>query len=203
MSDINEKTVQTEEIANKEAENKKEKSKKTMKQEIISWILTLGAAVIIALVIRTFLFEFIRVDGESMMNTLTDKEIVLMTKPAYLAGKMERGDVVICNYPERGRTLFVKRLIALPGDSIEIVNGVVYVNDEIVDEDDIDKMSDGTHYKANYARRVLGEDEYFVMGDNRDHSNDSRSVGPLSRSMIRGHVQRVILPLTKFGQKVK
>ena len=137
------------------------------------------------------------------MNTLTDKEIVFMTKPAYLAGKMERGDVVICNYPERGRTLFVKRLIALPGDSIEIINGVVYVNDEAVDEDDIDKMTDGTHYRANYPRRVLGEDEYFVMGDNRDHSNDSRSVGPLSRSMIRGHVQRVILPLTKFGQKVK
>ena len=78
MSDINEKPVQTEEIVDKKAENKKEKSKKTMKQEIISWILTLGAAVVIALVIRTFLFEFIRVDGESMMNTLTDKEIVFM-----------------------------------------------------------------------------------------------------------------------------
>lgn len=203
MSDINEKPVQTEEVAEKNTESKKEKSKKSMKQEIISWILTLGAAVVIALVIRTFLFEFIRVDGESMMNTLTDKEIVLMTKPAYLAGKMERGDVVICNYPDRGRTLFVKRLIALPGDSIEIINGVVYVNDELVNEDDIDKMSDGTHFRANYPRRVLGEDEYFVMGDNRDHSNDSRTVGPLSRSMIRGHVQRVILPLTKFGQKVK
>ena len=201
MSDINEKPVEIEETAEKK--NKKEKPKKTMKQEIISWILTLGAAVVIALVIRTFLFEFIRVDGQSMMNTLTDKEIVLMTKPAYLMGKMERGDVVICNYPNRGRTLFVKRLIALPGDSIEIINGVVYVNDEIVDESGIDKMTDGTRYHANYARRVLGEDEYFVMGDNRDNSNDSRSIGPISRSMIRGHVQRVILPLTKFGQKVE
>ena len=183
--------------------NKKEKPKKTVKQEIISWVLTLAAAAALALLIRTFLFEPIRVKGESMRDTLQDREIVAVLKPGYLLGHINRGDVVICRYPDRDSTLFVKRLIALPGDSIEIVNGVVYVNDEAVDESAIDKHTPGTLRYANYARRVLGEDEYFVMGDNRDNSNDSRAVGPIPRSYIVGHVKRVIFPLSKFMQKVE
>ncbi|MBQ7455583.1 MAG: signal peptidase I [Clostridia bacterium] len=182
---------------------KKEKPKKTVKQEIISWIITLAAAAALALLIRTFLFEPIRVQGESMRDTLQDKEIVAVVKPGYLLGNLNRGDVIICRYPGRDSTLFVKRLIALPGDSIEIINGVVYVNDEEVDESGIDKHSPGTLRYANYARRVLGEDEYFVMGDNRDNSNDSRAVGPIPRSYIIGHVVRVIFPLSKFMQKVE
>jgi len=196
---------------------KKEKKKKTVKQEVISWILTLLAAVVIALIIRMFLFEPIRVDGESMLNTLQDKEIVLVTKPGYLKGDIHRGDVIICRYPDRNtqssfsvggsfeltmthHTLFVKRLIALPGDVLEIREGAVYVNGEPVDESGIDMHSQS---QTSLGPVLLGEDQYFVMGDNRGNSNDSRRVGPISRDMIVGHVKRVILPLSKFMQKVE
>lgn len=197
--------------------NKKEKPKKTVKQEILSWIWTLLAAVVIATVIRMFLFEPIRVDGQSMCNTLQNGDVVLVTKPGYLQGNINRGDVIICRYPDRNKensislggslevsltnhTLFVKRLIALPGDILQISGGVVYVNGEMVDESGIDMM---TTSRTNLGPVKLGADEYFVMGDNRGNSNDSRAVGPISRDMIVGHVQRVILPLNKLGQKVE
>ena len=179
---------------------KKEKPKKTVKQEIISWILTLGSAVLIALAIRTLLFVPIRVKGESMQNTLMNGEIVLATKPAYLQGKINRRDIVICRYPDRGRTLFVKRMIALPGDTLELREGLVYVNGELVDETDLDMASQAL---LNLGPVTLGEDEYFVMGDNRGHSNDSRMVGPITRDMIVGHVKRFIYPLSKFMQPVE
>ena len=116
----------------------KEKPKKASEQEIISWILTLAAAVAIGLVIRTFLFVPVKVKGESMQNTLMNKEIVLATKYDYLSGDFHRRDIVICHYPGRGGTLFIKRLIALPGDTIEMHDGQLYVNSELVDESDID-----------------------------------------------------------------
>ena len=212
-----ETTAVTEEKPKKTLFRKKEKKKKTVKQEVVSWILTLLAAVVIAVVIRMFLFEPIRVDGESMMNTLVDGEVVLVTKPAYLRGEINRGDVIICRYPERNtqsnlnvggsfeltftkHTLFVKRLIALPGDTLEIREGMVYVNGELVDESGIDMHSTA---QTNLGPVRLGADSYFVMGDNRGNSNDSRRVGPISRDMIVGHVKRVILPLNKFGQTIE
>lgn len=195
----------------------KEKKKKTVGQEVIGWLLTLLVAAVAACLIRTLLFEPIRVDGESMTNTLQDGEIVLVTKPAYLRGDIQRGDIVICRYPNRNtqtnlnlggsfevtfthHTQFVKRMIALPGDILEIREGKVYVNGEYVDETGIDMHS---HSTENLGPVLLGEDSYFVMGDNRGNSNDSRRVGPISRDMIVGHVTRVLWPLSKFMQKVE
>lgn len=197
---------------------KKEKKKKTVKQEVISWILTILGALVIALLIRMFLFEPIRVDGESMRDTLQDGDIVFVSKPAYLRGEFKRGDVIICRYPNRNteshlnvggsfemtfthHTLFVKRLIALPGDILEIKEGAVYVNGELVDESGINKHSQSS--ESTIVPIVLGEDDYFVMGDNRANSNDSRRVGPITRDMIVGRVERTILPLGKFWDKVE
>ena len=187
-------------IAMKNKKSKEEKPKKTFKQELISWILTLAAAVAIGLVIRTFLFVPVKVKGESMQNTLMNKEIVLATKYDYLSGDFHRRDIVICHYPDRGGTLFIKRLIALPGDTIEMHGGELYVNGELVNESDIDM---NTPFTTNLGPYTLGEDEYFVMGDNRGNSNDSRAVGPLTRKMIVGHVQRVIYPFNKFWDKAE
>ena len=211
------RTPSTEQTKKRGLFRKKEKPKKTVKQEIMSWILTLLTAVVIALAIRAFLGEPIRVDGESMMNTLQNGEIVLVTKPAYLRGEINRGDIVICRYPNRNtqssiniggsmeltythHTLFVKRMIALPGDILEMREGKVYVNGEYVDETGIDMHSASGE---PFGPVLLGEDSYFVMGDNRGNSNDSRRVGPISRDMIVGHVQRVLWPLSKFMQKVE
>ncbi|HPF87919.1 MAG TPA: signal peptidase I [Candidatus Limiplasma sp.] len=172
-----------------------EEKKKMIIKETISWILTLGAAVLIALFIRGFIFEPVRVDGNSMLDTLHDREIMFVTKYDYILGEPERGDIVICKYPESTKN-YVKRLIGLPGDTIEIINHAVYINGEALDEDYLSAdRNDGPFY-ANMSERVLGEDEYFVMGDNRENSHDSRSsdVGTLTRSQIKGHVRFVFYP---------
>lgn len=193
---------------------KKEKEKKTFKEELLSWIYTLLAALVIVTLIRTFIFEPIRVDGESMQNTLLDGNIVLATKPEYWSGDYERGDIIICRYPNRNtensislggsfeltftnHTLFVKRLVGLPGDKVEFRAGVLYINDEMVDESHIDVQIPS---RSNFGPLVLGADEYFVVGDNRGNSNDSRAVGPISEDMIVGHVSFVIWPLSDFGK---
>lgn len=209
-------TLEEEETKQKIASGKKAKKneKKSLKDEILSWIYTLLAALVIVTVIRTFFFEPIRVDGESMRNTLQDGDIVLVTKPEYWSGNYERGDVIICRYPNRNKestvnlggsfeltftnhTLFVKRLIGLPGDTVEFRQGVLYVNGLMVDESDIDVH---IPYNRNFGPIRLGADEYFVVGDNRGNSNDSRAIGPISEDMIVGHVNLVVWPLSNFGK---
>ncbi len=204
------KAVPTVQVQEKKAGKKgKEKEKKTLKQEIMSWVWTILSAVVIALLIRAFIAEPIRVDGTSMTDTLQNGEIVLVSKLDYRFGSMKRGDVVICRYPGRMEsslpigaavsldhyTLFVKRLVALPGDTVEISSGVLYVNGEAVPNPE--KMGS---VPRDYALRQLGEDEYFVIGDNRRTSHDSRSddVGPISASAIMGKVKCVLLPLSKI-----
>ena len=191
---------------------KKEKKKKTVGQEILSWVLTLLAAVAIAATVRYFVFEPVRVDGHSMDTTLADKEVMLVTKPEVLLGKLKHGDVVVVRFPDRftqatlrlgapidislsSHTLFVKRLVGLPGDVIAVQGGHLYLNDQPVDEPYIDEDKFGGR---DFARYTLKEDEYFVMGDNRANSNDSRSVGPLSYDMIVGHAKMVLLPVGKL-----
>ncbi len=179
------------------AGNKKEKVKKPVdiKKEILSWILTLGAAVIIAMVIRTFVFEPVKVDGGSMLDTLSNGEIMFVTKPEYIWGNPARDDVIICHYPNRTE-YFVKRVIAIPGDTIEIKGTDVFVNDALVDESFL--SVNRNRYDHTMAKTTLGEDEYFVMGDNRDNSNDSRAVGPLHRDQIVGHVRYVLFPFSQI-----
>ena len=176
----------------------KEKKPVNVKKEILSWILTIAVAVAAALLIRTFLFEPIRVDGESMCDTLQNGEIMLVTKPEYLTGDPQRGDVVICKYPGRTEN-FVKRVIGLPGDVVEIRANQVYVNGEPLSEPYLtpEKNDDG----CSMAPFALGEDEYFVMGDNRDNSHDSRNYygagrpAAISRKDIVGRVRFVMWPL--------
>lgn len=172
---------------------KKEKVKKTFKQELVEWIVTIVAALTIALVIRTFLFEPVRVDGRSMLETLQNGEIMFVTKPEYLAGDPQRFDVVICHYPDRGNTNFVKRVVGLPGDTVEVKDGYLYVNGEKYEEEYLT-------YRPNYnlAAYTVPEDMFFVLGDNRSNSNDSHLIGPISRDMIVGHVRQVIWPLSAW-----
>lgn len=174
-----------------------EKKKVDVKKEIISWILTLGVAVIAALAIRTLLFEPVRVDGSSMADTLQNGEVMLVTKPEYLFGDPQFGDVVICKYP--GRTeKFVKRVMGVPGDELMIISNVVFRNGEPLSEPYLtpDRNDNG----FSMAPFKLGDDEYFVMGDNRDNSHDSRNYynyltpAALTRDMIIGKVRAVFFP---------
>lgn len=190
---------------------KKEKPKKTLGQEIMSWVWTLLCALLIATLIRAFVAEPVRVDGTSMTNTLMDGEIVLVSKLAYGEGTkgMERGDVVICRYPNRtegsfhlgaalsleSHTIFVKRMVALPGDTVEISGGILYVNGQATPNPE--KMGS---IPSDYPLRLLGPDEYFMIGDNRYTSHDSRAsdVGPISRDMIMGRVECVVFPFSNW-----
>ena len=206
------KTEADQAAGKEDKKGKKAKKKKTVGQEILSWVLTLLAAVAIAGTVRYFVFEPVRVDGHSMDTTLADKEVMLVTKPEVLLGRLNHGDVVVVRFPDRftetkirlgapidislsNHTLFVKRLVGLPGDVIAVQGGHLYLNDQPVDEPYVDADKFGGR---DFARYTLKEDEYFVMGDNRANSNDSRSVGPLSYDMIVGHAKMVLLPVGKL-----
>ena len=185
--------------AEKETKKGKEKKPVNVKKEILSWILTLGAAVIIALVIRTFLFEPVRVDGHSMDDTLANGEIMFVTKPEYLTGDPQPGDVVICHYPGRGDTNFVKRVVGVPGDTLMFVDNVLIRNGEVVDEPYLTPSRNQNGFSM--LPITLGENEYFVCGDNRDNSHDCRNLTngvpeAITRDMIIGHVRYVVYPFS-------
>lgn len=207
--------------APKDNKKKKAKKKKTVQQEIMSWVWTLLAAVAIATFVRSAIAEPIRVDGRSMTNTLLDGEVVLVNKMVYgdgLLGKIfyggtshlpQRNDIVICRYPGRMEgslhlgaslsfdhyTVFVKRVVALPGDTVEIRNSVLYVNGEAVPDPEFMASQ-----PADYPLRQLKDDQYMVVGDNRRTSHDSRAddVGPIGLEAIMGKVECVMFP---FGNR--
>lgn len=179
--------------ANAAKEN--EKPKKSIKREIFEWIMVFVVAAAMAFVVRTFIFEPVRVDGASMMYTLEDGEYMIATKFDYLFGDPERFDIVICNYPNTSDGMYrVKRVIGMPGETLELVAGELYINGEHIEQD-----FEMTENAAYYGPFTVPEGHYFVIGDNRNNSKDSRSimVGPLKRSEIKGHVRAVVFP---FGR---
>lgn len=170
-----------------------QKTGKKAGREMLSWIRELVIALAIVLVIRTFLFSIITVDGSSMQETLQGGDRLYVSLLTARMQGYERGDVVICYYP--GRTdRCVKRIIGLPGDTVEITGGTVLVNGEVLEEEYIDHPA-----RYSYPSVTLAEDEYFVLGDNRPISHDSHSadVGPVKR--IEGKVRFVIWPLSRMG----
>ena len=107
--------------------------KRAVRREIASWILTLALAAVLALGVRAYVFEIVRVEGPSMEPTLQSGEMLCVTKFDYIFSAPARGDVVVCRYPNREST-FIKRIVGLPGDTVMIKDGRTYVNDELVDE---------------------------------------------------------------------
>ena len=304
--------------AGQENGKKKGKVKKSVGREVLEWVLTILVAVAAALVIRSFVFELVRVDGGSMENTLNDGEIMFVSKFDYSStwlslpftsnntaeqaaritfGSPKRLDVVICRYPARGAVNFVKRVVGLPGETVALsddgyllINGVqipeeaklagieedfrlnygdyaayyipkkgdkaVISQSGLTDRDGVSLYINGQRWFRRQTCLVLqadgktlklynrntddssqemsaskirteavisydgkispvagfleahpemldkeftvGEDYYFVMGDHRDNSNDSRSVGVLERSAIVGHARNVVFPFNKW-----
>lgn len=167
--------------------------------DVLFVLLCLGAA----LCLRLFVVELVRVKGSSMRETLKSGQLLLVSKWAYRTGEPRRGDVVICHYPGRYadrwqliRQCFVKRVVGLPGESVSLAEGVVCINDEPLQE----PYLSGNHTRLKQTREavVLGEREYFLMGDNRDSSNDSRRVGPIHQKDIIGRAERVLWPVTDW-----
>ena len=142
-----------------------------------------------------------RVEGSSMYGTLHNSEFVLVNKLAYTRSEPRHGDIIVFNYPEDPSEQFVKRIIALPGDSIEIRQGSVYVNGEQLIEPYIDRGAQlaGFANRDELSVRTVPAESYFVMGDNRRGSRDSREWGFLQRKYIVGKVWLAYWPPPDFG----
>ena len=168
-------------------------AKNKIAKEILEWALTIIIPVVAALLIHQALFTFARVDGTSMLDTLHENNIMGVSRLHYRLNEPQRGEIITCNYPEDGNKLFVKRIIGLPGETIEIREGTVYIDGEPIAETYLTRVDD-----QSMDPITLAKDEIFVMGDNRPVSRDSRAVGPLTLDEIYGRVLFVAFPFNEI-----
>lgn len=208
-----------------------EDDERTLLEDILDFVKVFVISAIVILLFVNFVAHPVRVGGESMYPTLKDGEFGFTNVGGVLLNGVERGDIVVVTMEEEGqKTHWVKRVIGLPGETVSCVNDVVYINGKVLDETKyidpdyrqswIDKIgyfnqvenSDVGDNKRNYnpenENRVidfkevtLGDDEYFVMGDNRPKSKDSRYVGPVKKSQIFAKKMLVLLPISDIGVK--
>ena len=160
-----------------------------MKVKKILWeLIPYIAIVILIIIVRIFIITPVRVDGSSMYNTLEDGDILLLYKMA----KIDRYDIVVLD-EEYDNEIIIKRIIGLPGETVEIKSGKIYINDEeIADDYTFGDTSD-------YEKITLADDEYFILGDNRLISKDSRYFGPVKESDLMGEAVFRIWPFSGFG----
>ena len=144
--------------------------------------------VVVIVVIRIFIATPVKVDGDSMYNTLSDNDIVLLSK----LSSIDRFDIIVLKENDNNATI-IKRVIGMPGDKVKIRNNKIYINNKIIE----DKYAYGE--TSDYDEITLGDDEYFVLGDNRLISKDSRYFGAIKKSDIKGKAVFRLFPFTKFG----
>jgi signal peptidase I len=157
-----------------------------MGQELLSGVQTLVSAAVYATLIVTFGFQVARVDGLSMAPTLEDHDRLIVNKLVYELGDPRPGDIVMLYYPLNPEKMFVKRVIAKEGDTVRIVDGRVYVND-IPLHDDYVPAEFRSH--DDWGPQIVQQGYYFVMGDHRNNSSDSRHWGPVPKKYIVGKVK--------------
>ena len=177
----------------------------------------LALAIVVFILIQASAQNF-RVEGSSMAPTLEGQQYLLVNKLVYFTFDVERvsrilpfwqvdksevsrpfrpprlGEIIVFHFPGEPQRDFVKRVIGLPGDKVEIVDGTLLVNDAVFDEPYLNAP-----FADNMAARQMGQDEYFVMGDNRSHSNDSRNWGGVPEDNVVGKVWLIYWPFPEFG----
>ncbi|MFZ3216776.1 MAG: signal peptidase I [Candidatus Acidiferrales bacterium] len=167
-----------------------------LRHELRSWTRDLAVALGLALVFIIFLYQPVKVEGTSMAPLLSDQERIFINKFVYRFEPIERGDVVVFWYPLDHSKSFIKRVIGLPGDVIELRAGRLYVNGKELSEPYVPaSYLDG----SSYGPVQIPAGNYFVMGDHRDSSNDSRVFGPVSRPYIYGKAVFAYWPVDHFG----
>lgn len=145
------------------------------KKEIISWIQTIVLAVLIALFINNFVIVNASVPTGSMENIIMPKDRIVAFRLSYLFSEPQRGDIVVFKFPDDEKMLYVKRVIGLPGDRIEIKDGGVYINDVLQQEDYLkEPMYPNERWPKDKQYYEVPEGAYFMMGDNRNYSEDAR-----------------------------
>jgi len=163
-----------------------------------SWLLELGEtvlpAIVIAVLINLFFAQATRVYGHSMEPNLHTDQRLVVEKVSYRLHGPRRGDVVVLRLPERGPELLIKRVLALPGETVRIRDGQVYINDQPIDEPYVERPS-----TSSFGPTTVPEGHVFVLGDNRGASNDSRAFGPVSMDRIVGRAWVSYWPFDSLG----
>lgn len=160
-------------------------------------IFVIAAAIIIP--VRYFLIQPFIVKGASMEPNFYDSEYLIIDEVTYRFREIERGEIVVFRPPNEASQHYIKRVIGLPGETIEVKDGGIFIynkefpNGTMLREDYIE------NYTQGHQRVVLGLDEYYLLGDNRDHSLDSRKIGPIKKSAIVGRVWIRGLPFDRIG----
>ena len=176
-----------------------DKSKREKLCNLLDWVVYILIVAVLAFLLLNYVAQRTLVDGTSMNPTLQDQDSVLMEKLSYRFGKPERYDIVVFRYLQKEETYYIKRIIGLPGETVQIIDGYVYINGERLESDIY-----GNDVMLSPGRAsepiTLGKYEYFVLGDNRNGSSDSRSdsVGNVAMSQIVGKAFVRIWPLTEF-----
>ena len=192
---------------------------RTLLEDILGFVKVFVVSAIVILLFVNFVAHPVRVDGKSMYPTLKDGEFGFTNVGGVLLNGIERGDIVVVTMEEDGqKTHWVKRVIGLPGDTVTCVNDVVFINGKVLDETQyidpdyrqscVDKFGyfnkvpneDNTDVK-DFDEVKLDNDEYYVMGDNRPYSKDSRYVGPVKKSQLFAKNMLVLLPFSDMGVK--
>ena len=166
---------------------------KQTKKEIIIYV----SIFLLIIIIRTFIVTPIRVNGDSMNPTLKDGEIMILNKIGYSINGVERFDIVVVDY--NGDKL-IKRVIGLPGESFKYENNILYINGQEVEEPYLNESTEDFNI-TSFGYSKIPRDCYFVLGDNRDDSKDSRIIGCVSEKQIKGKTSLVLLPFSDAGYR--
>ena len=164
-------------------------------EEVKDWLVSIVVAVVLAFLIRQFVVELYIVDGPSMRPTLQSQQRLVVNKFIYRFRAPEKGEILVFQYPRDPSRDFIKRVIAVPGDTVEIKDGRVLVNDQVLSEDYILEKTRG-----DYPKSTVPQGTVFVMGDNRNNSEDSRfaDVGFVPDALIKGKAVLVFWPLSEL-----
>jgi signal peptidase I len=151
-------------------------------------------------VVIQYAVQTVHVLGSSMSLTLHDNDLLVASKISYKIHDPQRGDIIVFQPPNGDSRDFIKRVIALPGDKIRITNSVVYINGQVLHEPYLpERWTYNNNWPADGQDKLVPADQYFVMGDNRNHSSDSRSFGFVERDGILGKAEVRIWPLAQVG----
>jgi signal peptidase I len=161
------------------------------------WLRDLVISLAISCFIIIFLYQPVKVEGTSMMPSLEDQERIFVNKFVYRLESIQRGDIVVFRYPRDPSKSFIKRVIGLAGDHIQINDGRVYVNGKLLDEEYVPRAYED---QRTYPDMIVPPDSYFVLGDHRSLSNDSRDFGPVNQTYIYGKAVFGYWPMDKMGR---
>ena len=172
---------------------------KSILKELLVWLLVIAVGVVASYLVVTFVGQRTQVSGESMETTLSDGDHLIVDKISYRFNDPQRYDIIVFPYRLEKNIYYIKRIIGLPGETVQIVNGYVYINGVQLDEHYGNEVMEEAGLAAEPI--TLGADEYFVLGDNRNNSQDSRAanVGVIHRDEILGRAWVRIWPLSDFG----